>query len=117
MKRLYGPESKSVCYAHTRGRGGALRLGRIRVREDFCDCLHHEFMHVLGFDNHWPGPKSGVDASSSLAHRHSAERTKGYSEWDKMAIRMLYHSRLRPGTPRSAALSHAAEIIPEIAVV
>ena len=117
MMRLYGPESKSVCYTHTRGRSGALRLGRIRVREDFEDCLHHEFMHALGFDNHWPGPKSGIAASSSLAHRYSAERTQGYSDWDKMAIRMLYHPRLRPGTPRSAALVDAAEIVSEIAVV
>jgi len=117
MKRLYGPESKSVCYTHTRGRSGELRYGRIRVREDFADCLHHEFMHALGFDNHWPGPKSGIAASSSLAHRLSAERTQGYSDWDKMAIRMLYHPRLLPGSPRNAALEDAAEIISEIAVV
>ena len=116
MQRLYGPESKSVCYTHTRGRSGELRYGRIRVREDFADCLHHEFMHALGFDNHWPGPKSGIHASSSLAHRYSAERTQGYSEWDKKAIRMLYHPRLRPGTPRSAALVDAADIASEIAV-
>ena len=87
------------------------------MREDFEDCLHHEFMHALGFDNHWPGPKSGIAASSSLAHRYSAERTQGYSDWDKMAIRMLYHPRLRPGTPRSAALVDAADIVSEIAVV
>lgn len=116
MKRIYGPESRSVCFTHTRGRSGSLKLGRIRIRENFEDCLHHEFMHALGFDNHWPGPKSGIDASSSLAHRNSAERTQGYSEWDKRAIRMLYHPRLRPGSPRKAALTDAAEIVSEIAL-
>ncbi len=115
MKQIYGPESRSVCFTHTRGRAGELRHGRIRLRKGFEDCLHHEFMHALGFDNHWPGPKSGVNASSSLAHRHSAERTQGYSEWDKLAIRMLYHPRLQPGSPRSRALSDAAEIVSEIA--
>ena len=114
---MVGSSGGAVCRAATRGIDGTIHSGRVEISVLYLDCLRHELMHALGFDNHWPGPKSGVDASSSLAHRSSAERTKGYSEWDKMAIRMLYHPRLRPGTPRSAALTHAAEIISEIAVV
>lgn len=117
MERLYGAGTTNLCYTQTRGRGGALRTARVRVREGFEDCLHHEFMHALGFDNHWPGHKTGVGASSALANRHSAERANGYSEWDRLAIRLLYDPRIKPGMPRDEALTIAERIIPEIATV
>lgn len=114
MDRLYGPEKNNVCYTNTRGRRGVLRTARLRVRDDFADCLHHEFMHALGFDNHWPGLKIGIGAPSALANHHAPERARGYSEWDRMAIRLLYHPRLKPRTPRLQALATARQILPDL---
>ena len=116
MDRLYGPDKNNVCYTNTRGRRGVLRTARLRVRDDFADCLHHEFMHALGFDNHWPSLKIGIGAPSALANRHAPERARGYSEWDRMAIRLLYHPRLKPRTPRLQALATARQILPDLLI-
>jgi hypothetical protein len=114
MKLLYGENTTNLCYTQTRGRRGVLHTARLRIRNDFGDCLHHEFMHALGFDNHWPGLESGIGAPSALANRFAPERAHGFSDWDRMAIRLLYDPRLAPGTARDEALSITERIIPEL---
>jgi hypothetical protein len=115
MRRLY-PDTDALCYTQTRSAGGGvLRTARVRIGHGFEDCLHHEFMHALGFDNHWPGLATGIGAPSALAGRFAPERARGFSEWDRMAIRLLYDHRLSPGMARNEALAVARRVIAELA--
>jgi hypothetical protein len=110
IERYGGP----VCMTTTYGRGGALHTGLVEVSERFADCLRHELMHALGFDNHWHG--AGVDAAmpSVLAPRDTADRVADFSPWDEVAIRALYDRRLAPGMPRHLALPLASRIVDEL---
>ena len=103
MQRRYGVGGP-VCFSRTWGYGGRLRHALIEVSEKFGDCLAHEFMHAVGFDNHWTGPPAMAGRPSVLALRHHPARTKDFSAWDRMAIRLLYDWRLPAGTPRNVAL-------------
>lgn len=113
MKRLYRSDTV-LCHTHTEGRRGRLFTARMDICEDYADCLRHEFMHALGFDNHWPGRAGGRGAPSVLAKRHAPERSSDFSYWDRFAIRLLYDPRLRPGTPRHKALPVARDITAEL---
>jgi hypothetical protein len=110
MMRIQGG-SGPVCTAATFGNGGVLHTGWIEVSERYTDCLHHEFMHALGFDNHWAGRHATVDVPSVLALRRSPARVADYSLFDEVAIRLLYDTRLRPGMRRARALSAARNIV------
>lgn len=99
-----------VCQTETHGLGGSLHTGIMKIREDFTDCLPHEFMHVLGFDAHWdPDRRSPI--RSVLAFRDSAWRTADFSSWDILAITLLYDWRLRAGMPRNAGLKVARTLV------
>ena len=110
MQRRYGAGGP-VCFSRTWGYGGRLRHALIEVSEKFGDCLAHEFMHAVGFDNHWTGPPAMAGRPSVLALRHHPARTKDFSAWDRMAIRLLYDWRLPAGTPRSVALPIAEALM------
>ncbi len=103
MQKRYGVGGP-VCFSRTWGYGGRLRHASIDVSDRFGDCLAHEFMHAIGFDNHWTGPPAMAGRPSVLALRHHPARTADFSAWDRMAIRLLYDWRLPAGTPRSVAL-------------
>ena len=95
----------TVCSTWTFGDGGRLHTAHMDVSDRFTDCLAHEFMHVLGIDNHWSGPDASTDIPSVLAPRGGPGRTIQFSDWDEMAIRLLYHPEIRPGMSRDQALS------------
>lgn len=99
-----------VCQTETHGLGGALHMGIMKIREDFTDCLPHEFMHVLGFDAHWD-PDRSSPIRSVLAYRDSAWRTADFSPWDVLAITLLYDWRLRAGMPRRAGLKTVRALV------
>jgi hypothetical protein len=99
-----------VCQTETHGLGGSLHTGTVKIREDFLDCLPHEFMHVLGFDSHWE-PDRSSPIRSVLAYRDSAWRTADFSKWDIMAIMLLYDWRMRAGMLRGAGLKVARNLI------
>ncbi len=113
MVERYGPDG-AVCMTETFGRGGRLHTGRVEVSERYCDCLGHELMHAIGFDNHWRGAGTSAAMPSVLAPRFAAHRVTGFSPWDELAVRLLYHPRMRPGTPRRQALAVAGEIVGEM---
>lgn len=100
-----------VCRTSTSGIGGAIQGGRVEVSDAFTDCLRHEFMHVLGFDNHWTGQMATSRLPSVLAPRWTPARAPRYSAPDETAIRLLYDSRLVPGTRREPAIAIAREIL------
>lgn len=102
-----------VCTTSTNGTGGAIYRGRVDVSRRFADCLRHELMHALGFDNHWSGEGADLRIFSVLAPRYSKARLHDYSSFDEAAIRMLYDPRLQPGMPRAEALTLAREIAAE----
>lgn len=110
MMRVQGG-SGPVCTAATFGKGGVLHTGWIEISERYSDCLHHEFMHALGFDNHWSGRHASAAMPSVLALRRSPARVADYSLFDEVAIRLLYDTRLRPGMGRKSALSAARNIV------
>ena len=110
MMRVQGG-SGPVCTAATFGKGGVLHTGWIEISERYSDCLHHEFMHALGFDNHWSGRNARADVPSVLALRRSPARVADYSLFDEVAIRLLYDTRLRPGMGRERALRAARNIV------
>lgn len=99
-----------VCQTETHGLGGSLHTGIMKVREDFVDCLPHEFMHALGFDAHWE-PDRSSPIRSVLAFRDSAWRTSDFSSWDILAITLLYDWRLRAGMPRGTGLKVARNLV------
>lgn len=108
IERYGGP----VCMTSTYGNGGVLHTGHVEVSERYADCLRHELMHAIGFDNHWPGTAGAMP--SVLAPRYSAARAADFSPWDELAIRALYDPRLEPGMPRHIALPLAARIVEEL---
>lgn len=110
MKRNNGPNGP-VCRAQTRGNNGRIHTGRLEISDGFTDCLAHEFMHAIGFDNHWPGLKIGLGAPSVLADRYAPERRNWFTKWDELAIKTLYHPDLPPGTRRDDALPIARAIV------
>jgi hypothetical protein len=99
-----------VCQTETHGLGGILHTGFVSVRPDYTDCLSHELMHALGFDAHWePAEESAI--RSVLAMRGSPARTVDFSEWDILAVQLLYDGRLRAGTSRSVGLMVVEELV------
>lgn len=108
-----------VCTCATYGWSGRLHTGRIEISQRHDDCLRHELMHALGFDNHWDGDALAGESQdddpqrlrSALALRHSPYRASGFSRWDELAIRTLYHPDLRPRMPRARALPIARRIL------
>lgn len=104
-----------VCTCATFGWGGRLHTGKIEISARHADCLRHELMHAIGFDNHWAGdggPRSaGGRVRSALAPRHSPYRANGFTRWDELAIRTLYNPRLEPRMPRARALPIARDIL------
>lgn len=113
MRRIFG-RTPPVCMTNTQGRGGRIFRGRISINESFADCLRHELMHLIGFDNHWPGHRIGLPLPSVLARRLSPERSQTFSVWDRLAARVLYDDRLEPGMQRRDALPVANAVINEL---
>jgi hypothetical protein len=101
----------AVCRASTQGIDGTIHSGRVEVSVLYLDCLRHELMHALGFDNHWMGHRATPRMPSVLALRAAPARSAGYSTLDQAAIGLLYDRRLRPGMLRERALGLAEGII------
>lgn len=112
LVRRFGPDG-NVCACETYGWSGRLHTGYIEISARHTDCLRHELMHALGFDNHWSGQGQGQGDTvrSALALRHSPYRAAGFSSWDRLAISTLYDPRLKPRMPRRVALPIAREIL------
>jgi hypothetical protein len=104
----------AVCMTSSFGRGGRLHTAHVELGADYLDCLAHEMMHAMGFDNHWYGDGVGVSMQSALAPRHSPLRAPGLSRYDRMALGLLYDSGLEPGMPRPLALPAAGQVLDKI---
>ncbi|MEM7121277.1 MAG: DUF2927 domain-containing protein [Pseudomonadota bacterium] len=107
------PSPGAVCNTHTRGARGALYFARIDISEEYTDCLRHELMHAMGFANHWMSPAADTSMPSVLAMRNAPFRSEDYSEWDRLALRLLYHPDMQPGLPRGVALQKAEAMLIE----
>ncbi len=107
------PAPGAVCNTHTRGARGALYFARVDISEDFTDCLRHELMHAMGFANHWKSPAADASMPSILAMRNAPFRSVDYSDWDRLALRLLYHPDMQPGLPRGIALEKAETMLIE----
>ncbi len=96
------------CFVRTRRRSGALANATIQVSVADPDmvkkCIAHELMHSFGFGNH-----SGV-VSSILSPLHDLETL---SEWDELALRILYHPSVEIGMTRQEAGPIFRRLIPE----
>ena len=114
MDERYGVESRTVCHCETYGNSGAIHTGGIEVSIGFTDCLPHEFMHALGFDNHWTGAPATERMPSVLALRDAAARADRFTYCDELAVRILYDPRLRPGMKRDAALAPASRALADL---
>ncbi len=110
MRARYGARGP-VCMTRTWGHDGRLHVAVIDVSARFTDCLAHEMMHAVGFDNHWTGRLATAGRPSVLAQRFRPARAAGFSRWDEMAIRLLYDWRLPAGTGRDVALPTARAIL------
>ncbi len=113
MRRLYR-DGGTLCMTRTDGRRGRLHYAQVRIGESHADCIDHELMHAVGFDNHWRRKPNSPPVESVLAPRFGPDRTRNFSPWDEAAIRILYDSRMRPRTRRDEALVIAGEIIGEM---
>jgi hypothetical protein len=107
----------AVCLTSAESEGGRLRRAVIDIGERYLDCLDHELMHALGFDNHWHGDGVARPIASVLAPRRSPDRRSFFSSWDILAIRTLYSTELPPGLARAEALIRARAILIEQSVI
>ena len=110
-------QSDAVCLTSTFGEAGELHRAVIDISEGYLDCLDHELMHALGFNNHWHGTRGTRPIATVLAPRHSHDRRRGFSSWDVMAIRTLYRAELPPGLARAEALDRVRAILIEQTVM
>ena len=65
----------------------------------------------MGFANHWKRPAGDMSMPSVLAMRSAPHRVWDYSDWDKLALQILYHPDMRPGWPRGVALQKAEALL------
>jgi hypothetical protein len=102
----------TACFTTSVGERGRLARASVRINAAYPDCIEHELMHAIGFDNHWlAGPETAM--LSVLAPREGALRALDYSAWDAAAIRLLYDSRLPPGLMRDEALVLVNRLVAE----
>ena len=104
-------EEFAACYVHLEGEdhfvdGATIYVGMDQP-EGFGRCIDHEIMHALGFRFH-----SGR-LRSVLSPVHGERR---FTVWDRLAIRALFDSRMRPGMSREEALPLLREILSELVV-
>ena len=112
----FGPGG-NVCMTSTFATAGRLHRAVVDISERYLDCLDHELMHVLGFDNHWHGGGVARPIPSVLSPRRSPDRRSAFSEWDILAIRTLYHKAVIPGMPRGEAVARVRAILADRIVV
>lgn len=107
----------NVCLTSTYGYSGRLHRAVVDISDRYLDCLDHELMHVLGFDNHWHGDGVARPMASVLSPRRSPDRRSAFSTWDILAIRTLYNDAVTPGMVRSEAVARVRAILAEQIVV
>lgn len=97
------------CYVGLRSRGKELREANIEISVADPDriqrCVAHELMHSFGFRYH-----SGV-VRSILSPAHDQET---FSEWDELALRILYHPSVEAGMTRVQAAPVFRRLIAEL---
>jgi hypothetical protein len=107
----------NVCLTSTFGNAGRLHRAVVDISNRYLDCLDHELMHVLGFDNHWHGDGVTRPMASVLSPRRSPDRRSAFSAWDILAIRTLYNGDVTPGMARGEAVARVRAILAEQIVV
>ncbi len=97
-----------ACYAHLQGQGHRIEAAKVYIgvaqADGFQNCLVHELMHVFGFRYH-----SGI-LRSVLSPAHGEDVL---TEWDELALRVLFDPRLQIGEPREQTLPIIRQIIRE----
>ena len=116
MVERFGPAG-NVCLTSTYGYDGRLHRAVVDISVRYLDCLDHELMHVLGFDNHWHDHGAARPMASVLSPRRSPDRRSAFSAWDILAIRTLYHDDVTPGMRRGEAVARVRAILAEQIVV
>lgn len=109
--------SDAVCLTSTFGEDGTLHRATVDISEGYLDCLDHELMHAIGFNNHWNGGGVRRHVATVLAPRRSPDRRSAFSAWDILAIRTLYDAGMAPGMERADALIRARAILIEQTVI
>jgi hypothetical protein len=109
--------SDAVCLTSTFGDDGTLHRAVVDISERYLDCLDHELMHAIGFNNHWNGGGARRHVASVLAPRRSPDRRSAFSAWDILAIKTLYNAEVLPGTERAEALTRVRAILLEQTVI
>jgi len=88
------------CYIHKRGAAYVFHEADIYVRVDsdgnYDDCLAHEFMHLMGFSFHSAALRSALNW---------ANREYRLTQWDLLAVKALFDSRISPGAPRDRVMT------------
>jgi hypothetical protein len=107
----------NVCLTSTFGQAGWLHRATVDISDRYVDCLDHELMHALGFDNHWHGDGVTHPIASVLSPRRSPDRRSAFSAWDILAIRTLYNADMSPGLARGEAVARVRAILSERLVV
>ncbi len=96
------------CYVTMARAGTAIRQGTIHITanepESFDRCLAHEFMHLVGIRYHSP------IVTSVMSPAHKADTL---TQWDDLALRVLFDPRLSPEQPREEVLALLSQIIAE----
>ncbi len=97
------------CYVGLRSTGRELKQADIEISvadpERVQRCVAHELMHSFGFRYH-----SGV-VRSILSPAHDQET---FSEWDELAVRILYHPSVEAGMTRAQAAPVFRRLIAEL---
>ncbi len=97
------------CYVGLRSGSTDLRRATIEISvadpERIERCIAHELMHTFGFRYH-----SGV-VRSILSPAHDQET---FSEWDELALRILYHPSVEAGLTREQAAPVFRRLIAEL---
>ena len=97
------------CYVGLRSKGKELREANIEISvadpERIQRCVAHELMHSFGFRYH-----SGI-VRSILSPAHDQET---FSEWDELALRILYHPSVEAGMTREQAAPVFRRLIAEL---
>ncbi len=97
------------CYVGLRSNGREMRAAKIEISvadpERIQRCVAHELMHTFGFRFH-----SGV-LRSILSPAHDQET---FSEWDELALQILYHPSVEPGLTREQAAPVFRRLIAEL---
>ena len=101
-------EEYAICYISLDDNVPEITEGSIHISaydlENFDSCLAHEFLHQIGIAFH------SALVRSVMSPAHWAD---GMTDWDILAVEILFDSRLSPGQTREDVLPIVGQILAE----